>query len=84
MLLAGHVTAHVRHRGRIRDPDDEMFVELAINGGADAIVSFNVADHAPLDPRDIGFGIAVCRPGEIVRRLAWRRSAISRFGFLRH
>ena len=61
-----------------------MFVAVAINGHADAIVTFNVGDYASNDPRAIGFGIAVCRPGEVLRRLAWHPSAISRFGFLRH
>jgi putative PIN family toxin of toxin-antitoxin system len=84
VALAEHVEPRVRHRGRIRDPDDEMFVEVAINGGGDAIVTFNVGDYARVDPLDTGFGIVVCRPGEIVRRLAWHPSAISRFGFLRH
>ena len=81
---AEHVTPDIHARGTIRDPDDEMFVAVAINGHADAIVTFNVGDYVPSDVRVTGFGTTVCRPGEMVRRLAWHPSAISRFGFLRH
>jgi putative PIN family toxin of toxin-antitoxin system len=80
---AEHVTPHIGRRGALRDPNDEMFAAVAINGRADAIVTFNVGDYVPTDPLDTGFGITVCRPGEIVRRLAWHPSVISRFGFLR-
>ena len=84
IALADHVTPDIDFRGVIRDPDDDMFVAVAINGRADAIVTFNTADYAPSDPRDVALGLPVCRPGEMVRRLAWRPSAISRFDFLRH
>jgi predicted nucleic acid-binding protein len=81
---ADHVTPDINARGAIRDPDDEMFVAAAINGHADGAVTFNVGDYAPVDPLVTGFGITVCRPGEMVRRLGWHPSAISHFGFLRH
>jgi putative PIN family toxin of toxin-antitoxin system len=81
---ADNVMLDINARGAIRDPDDEMFVAAAINGHAEAIVTFNVGDYAPIDPLVTGFGITVCRPGEVVRRLGWHPSAISRFGFLRH
>lgn len=84
VAFAEPVTPHINRRGAIRDPNDDIFAAVAINGRADAIVTFNERDYAPVDPLDTGFGIAVCRPGEIVRRLAWHPSATSRFGFLRH
>jgi putative PIN family toxin of toxin-antitoxin system len=40
------------YRPSIRDPDDEIFVEVALNGAADAIVTFNVKDYLPSDPGD--------------------------------
>jgi len=82
--LAEHVTPWFSHRGSVRDPDDDMIVAAAVNGQADAIVTFNLGDYAPMNRLDTGLGILVCRPGEMVRRLAWRPSATSHFGFLRH
>jgi len=48
-------------RPQLLDPDDEMVLEIAINGGADAIVTFNRADfvHAAID-----FGLKVLSPKE--------------------
>ncbi len=74
------VDVHIRYRPSVRDPDDEMFMELAINGGAEALVSFNVGDYRPADRRFGGPDILVCRPGDILRRLTWRPSAISHSG----
>jgi len=78
---AREVETDFRYRPLVRDPDDEMFMELAINGQAAALVSFNLADFRPVDRS--GPDLPVCRPGEILRRLAWRPSVISRFGFPR-
>ena len=79
---AEHVTPHFRIRPSVQDPDDEMFAELAINGRADALVSFNLGDYRPADPRAPGLDIPVCRPGDILRRLSWRPSATLRSAFL--
>src|SRR4051794_22563194 len=38
------VEIHYLWRPRLRDPDDEMVLEVAVNGRADVIVSFNEAD----------------------------------------
>jgi putative PIN family toxin of toxin-antitoxin system len=80
---AESVVPHFSHRPSIRDPDDEIFVSVAVNGRAGALVTFNVADYAPLNDREAGLGIVICRPGDILRRLTWRPSATSPFGFLR-
>ena len=66
------------HRPLINDPDDEAFVEAAINGQAEALVTFNVADYRLADKHGMEIGIDVCRPGEFLRRLAWR-PATTRF-----
>lgn len=47
---ADPITTHFRVRPSVQDPDDEMFAELAINGQADALVSFNLGITGPLIP----------------------------------
>jgi len=84
VLLAEHVVPHFRTRPLVRDADHEMFAELAVNAGADALVTFNIADYREAGRQVPGFGVSVCRPGEILGRLRWRPSAISPFGFLPH
>lgn len=54
-----------RWRPQAHDPDDDLVLETAINGGADVVTSFNVADMQAGARR---FGIAVERPGAVVRR----------------
>jgi putative PIN family toxin of toxin-antitoxin system len=84
MARAEEVSPYYNHGGMILDPDDDKFVTAAINGNAEAIVTFNVRDYVPRDGRITGLGILVCRPGDILRRLPWRPSATSPFGFLPH
>jgi len=52
-------------RPRLRDPGDEMVLEAAINGQADVIVTFNRRDFGGVPE---GFGIAIERPAETLRR----------------
>ncbi len=53
-------------RPQLRDPADEMVLETAVNGSADALVTFNIRDFggAPSD-----FGIALLSPREALRRI---------------
>ncbi|MER9616770.1 putative toxin-antitoxin system toxin component, PIN family [Mesorhizobium sp. M0207] len=53
-------------RPAVRDPDDDMVLEAAVNGGADAIVTFNLRDFGKVAER---FGIMVVSPGEALKRL---------------
>lgn len=82
--MAIAVAPHYDFRGLIRDPNDDKFVTVAINGRADAIVTFNVRDYRPRDDSGVGLALNICRPGDIVRRLPWRPTATSRSGFLPH
>lgn len=55
-----------RIRPGARDPDDDLVLETAVNGGADAIATFNLADLRDGAAR---FGIPAERPGEVLRRM---------------
>lgn len=54
-----------RVRPMLRDADDEMVLEVALNGQADAIVTHNVADFRPA----ISLGVEITGPVDIIRRL---------------
>src|ERR1700751_4711653 len=43
--LVEPVVRYFSCRPSIRDPNDEMFVETAINGRAEALITFNVGDY---------------------------------------
>ena len=53
-------------RPKVRDASDEMVLEAAVNGSAEAIVTFNKRDFGDV-PRE--FGIAVITSREALRRL---------------
>jgi predicted nucleic acid-binding protein len=64
--MAEPVRAFFRWRPQLRDPGDELVLEAAVNGQADAIVTFN---EKHLREAHANFGIAVMRPGEVLRRM---------------
>lgn len=68
------VVPHFSYRPSVRDADDEMFVDVALNGRADALVTFNLADYRPADSWASHLGIEICRPGDFLRRMQWRPS----------
>ncbi len=61
--LAKPVEIHFRWRPQASDPRDEMVLEAAINGSADALITFNIRDFAMADK----FHIRILRPGEFLR-----------------
>jgi len=63
--MAEPVKAFFRWRPQLRDPGDEMVLEAAVNGQADAIVTFNES-HLREARR---FGVEVIRPAEALRRI---------------
>ena len=75
------VTPHFRYRPSIRDPDDEIFVDLVLNGAAEAIVTFNVRDYRSSDVADERLRIQAIRPGDVLRRIQWRPSPATLSGF---
>lgn len=66
LALAEPVESHFLWRPRLRDPADEMVLEVAANGAAAAIVTFNLRDYGDVPN---AFGVAVLRPGEALRRI---------------
>jgi len=54
-------------RPQLRDPGDELVLEAAVNGRADAIVTFNIRDFAAAPAR---FGIAVLCPADALPRIS--------------
>lgn len=60
------VEVHFQWRPQTRDPNDEMVLEAAINGQADALVTYNVADFAAAGER---FEIAIMRPAELLKKV---------------
>jgi putative PIN family toxin of toxin-antitoxin system len=49
----------------LRDPNDDMILELAVNAGCRFIVTFNVRDFAGAER----FGVQVIEPAEFLRRI---------------
>jgi putative PIN family toxin of toxin-antitoxin system len=60
------VETHFLWRPQLRDPNDEMVLEAAVNGRADALVTFNVRDYGTAAAR---FGVAVLLPREAIARI---------------
>ena len=53
-------------RPQLRDANDEMVLETALNGQADALVTHNVKDFAGIAGK---FGLRVLRPGELLKEM---------------
>ncbi len=60
------VEAHLSWRPQLPDPDDEMVLETAVNGRADALVTYN-ATHSRIAAAR--FGVRLARPVEIIREV---------------
>jgi putative PIN family toxin of toxin-antitoxin system len=60
------VEVHFGWRPQTRDPKDEMVLEAAINGRADALVTYNLSDFAEAGER---FNIEVVRPADLARKV---------------
>ncbi len=66
IAMARPVETHFLWRPYLRDPDDELVLEAAVNGRAAAIVTFNRRDFGTVPLR---FGIEVLSPGQAVGRI---------------
>ena len=66
VALAEPVATHFLWRPQLRDSGDEMVLEAAVNGGADALVTFNVRHFGTVPAQ---FGVEVLLPREAIRRI---------------
>ena len=60
------VKTHFLWRPQLRDPGDEMVLEAAVNGAADALVTFNRRDFGDTAAR---FAIELLLPREAIERI---------------
>lgn len=64
--LAAETPIFYLWRPKLSDPQDDMVLELAVNGQADAIITFNVKDFGDA-PEE--FGIKLLTPGQFLHSL---------------
>lgn len=60
------VETHFLWRPQLRDPGDELVLEAAVNGGAAAIVTFNLRDFGMAAEH---FGIELLSPPQALKRI---------------
>ena len=66
IAMAEPVPTHFLWRPQLRDPNDEMVLEAAVNGRAEALVTFNVRDYGAAASQ---FGVEVLLPREAIARI---------------
>lgn len=66
VAIAEPVEPHYLWRPQLRDAADEMVLEVAVNGRANAIVTFNTGDFAKVPQ---SFGIEVVLPRAFIARI---------------
>ena len=66
IAMALPVETHFLWRPLLRDANDEMVLETAVNGRADVLVTFNLRDFGSVPDQ---FGIEALLPGEVIRRI---------------
>ncbi len=63
--VAHHQEVHFLWRPLLKDPKDDLLVEVAVASQSSSIITFNVKDFAPVSQ----FGIKVETPGEFLERI---------------
>jgi len=66
IAMAEPVPTHFLWRPQLRDPNDEMVLEAAVNGRAEVLVTFNVRDYGTAASQ---FGVEVLLPREAIARI---------------
>lgn len=71
--LVEPVVTHYQWRPQLRDPADEMVLEVAVNAQADAIVTYNLRDFRPAER----FGVLVLDPERAFQQFHLPRSDVA-------
>jgi putative PIN family toxin of toxin-antitoxin system len=66
LAMAEPVETHFIWRPQLRDPGDELVLETAVNGRAEAIVTFNIRDFGVAPEM---FGVRVLTPADALKRI---------------
>jgi len=66
IALAKPVAIHFLWRSQLRDTNDEMVLEAAVNGQAEALVTFNIRDFGDAPSR---FGVELLLPRAAIARI---------------
>lgn len=66
VAMAQPVLSHFLWRPQLHDPNDEIVLEAAVNGRADALVTFNMRDYGSAPQR---FGVKLLLPREAIGRI---------------
>jgi putative PIN family toxin of toxin-antitoxin system len=66
IAMAEPVETHFLWRPQLRDPNDEMVLEAAVNSQADALVTFNLKDYGAAPGR---FGVDLLLPRKAIERI---------------
>ena len=66
IALAEPVKTHFLWRPQLRDPNDEMVLEAAVNGRAELLVTFNLRDFGRVPSQ---FGVEALLPKEALGRI---------------
>jgi len=64
--LVEPVEVHFLWRPQLRDSKDEMVLEAAINGRADALITYNMADFELAGKR---FDVPILRPSDLLKKV---------------
>jgi putative PIN family toxin of toxin-antitoxin system len=71
LAMSEPLETHFLWRPQLRDPNDEMVLEAAVNGRAAALVTFNRRDFGTAPER---FGVQVLLPREALARITLTRN----------
>jgi putative PIN family toxin of toxin-antitoxin system len=66
VAMADEAQGHFSWRPQLRDAADEMVLEAAVNGRADALITFNLRDFGAAPSR---FGVQLCTPSQFLGSL---------------